>query len=106
MIRRDARRLGWLAGLCMLAGWGCVTEVAPVELGPAGSAHVVFVLPRTGSASTAARVKATASRDEATVSVELEGSGALWQGWLRAIPEGPPALFQVEAFDTAGTRRF
>lgn len=106
MIRVDTRYLSLLAGLWMLAGSGCVEEFPPVKVGPLGSARVVFVLPRTVPESTVAHVKATAAGDDATQSVDLEGSGVTWQGWLRHLPESQPYLVQAEAMDSTGARRF
>ncbi len=106
MIRVDARHLSLLAGLWMLLGSGCGEGFPPVRVGPLGSARVVFVLPRTVPESAVARVTATAAGGEATQSMDLEGSGVQWQGWLSPLPDGQPYLFQAEAFDVAGTRRF
>lgn len=106
MIRMDAKLLACVAGTWMLAWVGCVTEVLPAEVGPAGSARVVFVLPRSAPTDTVARVTASASSGELSSTAELEGSGAVWQGSLRGLPARQQSLFRAEAFDSAGVRRF
>lgn len=106
MIQGNVNRLTLLVGLWMLVGSGCGEGALPVVVPPAGSARVVFVLPRTVPQGTVARVKAEASRGEVSQSLDLEASGAQWQGWLRRLPEGQPYHLRVEAVDSAGTRRF
>ncbi|MBN1205923.1 MAG: right-handed parallel beta-helix repeat-containing protein [Myxococcaceae bacterium] len=108
MIRVEARRLSssW-AMVWMVALAGCVAEVPPVELGPVGSARVVFVLPRSVPADSVARVTATASRGSFfSSSLVLEGEGTVWQGWLRSLPARQRYAFRIEAFDAAGARQF
>lgn len=106
MIRVDTRHLSLLAGLWMLIGSGCGEGVPPTVVERSGSARVVFVLPRTTPEGTVVRVTASAQGDEGAQSMELQGAGVLWQGWLSALPDGKPAVFQAEAFDSTGTRRF
>jgi hypothetical protein len=105
MIRMDAKLLACVAGAWMLAWMGCVTEVPPAEVGPAGSARVVFVLPRSVPANAVARVTASVVRSELSSATELEGSGAVWQGMLQGLPARKQYAFRVEAFDSTGARR-
>ncbi|MFL5347787.1 MAG: PKD domain-containing protein [Hyalangium sp.] len=106
MIRVDTRHLSLLVGLWMLIGSGCEESHPPKVVERPGSARVVFVLPRTTPEGAVARVTATAHGDQGAQSVELQGSGTLWQGWFTSLPGGPLAGFQAEAFDSSGTRRF
>ena len=105
MIRMNAKLLACVAGAWMLAWMGCVTEVPPVDVGPLGSARVVFVLPRSVPADAVARVTASVVRSEVSSATELEGSGAVWQGELQELPARKQYAFRVEAFDSAGARR-
>jgi hypothetical protein len=107
MILTNARSLSLVAGLWALIGAGCVAEPPSVELGPQGSARVVFVLPRSVPADTVTRVTASADNEGSEpVGVELEGSGAVWQGLLGSLPAEAPYSFRAEAFDAAGAVRF
>lgn len=106
MIRVDAKLFACVAGAWMLAWMGCVTEVPPAEVGPSGSARVVFILPRSVPEDAVARVTASVVRSDVSSETELEGSGAVWQGLLQALPARKQYAFRVEAFDSAGARRF
>jgi hypothetical protein len=106
MIQVEARRLSSWAVLWLVALSGCVAEIPPAELGSVGSARVLFMLPRSVPAGSVARVTATASSEGFSSPMELEGEGAMWQGWLRALPARQRHAFRVEAFDAAGARRF
>jgi hypothetical protein len=106
MIRVNAKRLACVAGAWMLAWMGCVTEVLPAEVGPAGSARVVFVLPRSTPTDAVERVTVSVSQGEFSSTTELEGSGVVWQGSLRGIPARQHYLFRAEAFDSEEARRF
>jgi hypothetical protein len=107
MILTNARHLSLLAGLWALAWAGCVAEYPSVALGPQGSARVVFVLPRSVPADTITRVTASADNVQLEpVSLELGGSGGVWQGLLRPLPEKAPYAIRAEAFDAAGALRF